>query len=166
MPVLKQKKNIKFITPAGYENLKQKLKAYEQRYEKVSAGKAEIAEQCGDAWHDNPTFEEAERLQKLYAEQIRTIKKQLKEAKIFKPTTAKRNRAGIGSKIKVKYPNGKTNVITITGSSESDPDRGLIAYDTPLGSCLMNKKQGQKARFSTGEQSIEIEIIEIKDIKA
>lgn len=156
----------KIITLQGYERLRERLRQYEQRLAKIMSMKAEAAEVGGDKWHDNFSFEEIERLQKVYGSRISELKQQMRESKIISEAQLKRNaqknKVCIGSKLKIKYPNGKASLIQIVGSGESDPARGLIAYDTPFGKALLNKKPSQKTFFLSNGKQTEIEIVELK----
>jgi transcription elongation GreA/GreB family factor len=48
-------------------------------------------------------------------------------------------------------------LINIGGYGESDPKKGVLAYNTPLGKILMKMKAGEKAKFN----NFDIEIISI-----
>jgi len=139
------------------------IKQYEQKLADIQKGKAQAAEVCGDVWHDNPAFEEIERLQKIYASHIAELKNELRKSKVLNEKdfakSAQSKKISIGSKITIAYLSGETANIQITGSGESNPSKGLIAYDTPLGKALIGKTIGAEVVFFVNEQKIEVKVI-------
>ena len=156
---------MKYITPSGYKKLRKELRDYEKRTAKIVLMKGEAADVGGDKWHDNFSFEEIERLQKVYSARITELKRRLRNAVVLSEAQLKRNarknKVCIGSKVKIRYQNNRTGFIKIVGSGESNPDKGLIAYDTPFGKCLINKKPGQKTFCTAGAKQTKIEILNL-----
>lgn len=158
--------NMSFISQQKFQQIKEKLKEWETKLNETIKGKAEAAEVGGNVWHDNPAFEEIERLHDLYTAKINTIKKELREAQIInrtRQTEVKENNeqsvVSIGSKLLIKYSGGKTVSMEIAGHGESNYDQSKVAYDTPLGQSLMRKRAGDKVSFFVDDKKIEVEII-------
>jgi len=153
------------ITPQGRQRMKKELKIWQNKLASIDKVKADVAEKCGDTWHDNATFEEVERQQRMYAYEILKITNELREAKLLTEkqleTNAQKNKICIGSKIRIKYTNGRIALMKIAGSGDSEPDRGVVAYDTPMGMALLNKKPGQKTELTTNTRKVTIEILNL-----
>jgi len=66
----------------------------------------------------------------------------------------------LGSIVLVKV-NGKEKKYEILGSSESDPDKGVISHTSPIGQILMGKIVGDKVVFKLNDREVEYEILEI-----
>lgn len=135
---------------------------YNELIAKVEAELRDIQSQIGDAyenggdeWHDNFSFEQLTQQITMKSAQIRQLKAVLGNIKIAEPP---RNPTSvcIGCTVKIKM-NSEEKIITIGGYGESDPRKGILAYNTPLGKILMNLKKGAATKFN----NFNIEIIEI-----
>ncbi|OJF77604.1 MAG: transcription elongation factor GreA [Treponema sp. CETP13] len=92
------------------------------------------------------------------------LQDEIDRAQIFDPSSVTVARVGFGNK--VELTNTKTNateVFTILGPWESDPDNGIISYMSPLGNSIMNAKVGETLSFEINEvtYSYKIEKIEV-----
>lgn len=166
----KKKTSLKLMTPEGYKKLLEEKRKYERKLAEIRRGKAQAYETGGDGWHDNYAFEEIERLEKLYTAHLAEFQRQLRGVRVLTEfellSNAQKDEINIGSLIKIKCPDGKTRVIKIVGAGESDPKRGEIAYNTPLGKAIMGKRAGETISFMIEGKTIKIQIIElIKPIK-
>jgi transcription elongation GreA/GreB family factor len=55
---------------------------------------------------------------------------------------------GLGTRVKVTdLSTSSTDTFSILGAWDSDPDRGIVSYLTPLAQALMNKKVGEDVEF-------------------
>jgi len=50
---------------------------------------------------------------------------------------------------------------TILGEVESDPNKGIISFESPLGIELMNAKVGDEIELDRGTTTIEYEVLDI-----
>ena len=50
----------------------------------------------------------------------------------------------------------------IVGTIESDPDRGWISNESPIGKALLNKKKGETVLINTPNGSYSVKIVSIK----
>ena len=71
-------------------------------------------------------------------QRILDIEDHLKRAIIIEPNS-NTEEVGLGSQVEVKI-NNKIKVYQILGSSETDPKRGIISHNSPIGKALMNRK--------------------------
>ena len=54
----------------------------------------------------------------------------------------------VGTCVKVTdLLSGQSDTFTILGAWDSDPDKGVVSYLTPLAQALMNKKVGEESEF-------------------
>lgn len=157
------KQKIVFITFDGAKKIKQKIREYQKKLKNLSASKAEIAVSGGDLWHDNPAFEEVERLQKLYQQLIAEMRFQLVHSRVVsnKKSESELKCVRIGSKLKIRHVDGSLKTIFIVGSGEGDPGNAKVAYDSPLGSFLIGKKLGFRGHFEINGQKDIITVMEI-----
>jgi len=66
----------------------------------------------------------------------------------------------LGSKILVKV-DGKEKHYEILGSSESNPEKGIISHNSPIAQLLLGKKAGDKVKLKLKDIEVEYEILEV-----
>ncbi len=74
--------------------------------------------------------------------------------------TASTGRIRIGSKVRVLI-SGREREYSILGSSETDPLRGIISHNSPIGQSLIGKSAGDTFSYQTQEKRIEGQIVSI-----
>ena len=78
-------------------------------------------------------------------------------------TKAKAGEVGIGSTVVVYDEEFEEELsLTILGSTESNPAKGIISNNSPLGSALLGKKEGDKVTVKSEGGDITYKIIDIK----
>jgi len=83
----------------------------------------------------------------------------LKRAVIIKQTkNAETVQLGNGVTVEIS---GKQKTYLILGSSETDPARGIISHNSPLGSALLGHKVGDTIMIRQASKEIECRIIKI-----
>ena len=83
-------------------------------------------------------------------------------AHVIDPSSYEHDKVRFGSTIMLE--NLETNeevTYTIVGSTESNPDRGLISYYSPLAIQLMGKSEGEEVTIKLPSGQQEYEILEI-----
>ncbi|MFA7314768.1 MAG: GreA/GreB family elongation factor [Candidatus Magasanikbacteria bacterium] len=66
----------------------------------------------------------------------------------------------LGSIVVVRI-NGKEKQYEILGSSESNPEKGIISHNSPIAQLLLGKKVGDKVSLKLKDKSVEYEIVKI-----
>jgi len=148
-----------YFTPEGLEKLKNE---YEHR---ISVLRGDIAKRLKEAKEEgdiseNAGFDAAKEAQAVNEGRIEEIKDILDNAKVFKGSSGK-SIVDIGSGVKVQSKNG-TQDFVIVGAAESDPAKGFISNESPLGSSFLGKKKGDKVEVKTPRGVVEYKILEVK----
>lgn len=148
-----------YFTPEGLEKLKNE---YEHR---ISVLRGDIAKRLKEAKEEgdiseNAGFDAAKEAQAVNEGRIEEIKNILDNAKVFKGSSGK-STVDIGSSVKIQSKNG-TQDFVIVGAAESDPLKGFISNESPLGSAFLGKKKGEKVEVKTPKGMVEYKILEVK----
>lgn len=88
------------------------------------------------------------------------IENHLKSAIIIEPSN-NTERVELGSQVTLEI-NGKTRIYQILGSSETDPIRGIVSHNSPIGKALMNRRTGDEVKVITKDKTVTYKIISIK----
>jgi transcription elongation factor GreA len=70
-------------------------------------------------------------------------------------------KVSLGSTVKVKTHQGKTQTYTIVGVAEADPRDGKISNESPVGEALLGKKVGESFDFKAPAGNLTWKIISI-----
>lgn len=140
------------LTEEGLRKLKDRVRDLIEEFMKVSATKGEAAELGGDVWHDNPAFEDVEHRQRMLQEQIADLSEELRNAEFVDGKDGDNEIISIGSTVEVVFENGNTMKVKIGGHAESDPSKGVISYQSPLGLALMGVRIGSICEYQVGSK--------------
>lgn len=148
-----------YFTRRGLAKLKERIEELEQKLRDLQSPSAHVAAVGGDQWHDNASYD-------LLVIDLRGADRRLADAHaclrrampVDPPTTT--DRVAIGTRVKIMRESKETTW-EIVGFGESDPERGLLAYDTPLASVIIGKYEGDIVNGVIGGKDTEIEILEI-----
>lgn len=122
------------------EKLEQKIKELEVKLHGAEIDVAEAVEH--GTWHDNFAFEQSQQTRDFYQSQLNDLRQKFKNAELIKPNTDV-SKVCLGHKV-VLIDGKKEIVYTIVGELDSDLNRGLISYTSPVGKELLGKSVGEK----------------------
>jgi transcription elongation factor GreA len=148
-----------YFTKEGLEKLKAELEHREKVQRGEIADRLKEAKEQGDL-AENAAFDAAKSAQAANEGRIEEIKAILEHAIIFEEGKS-HGVVALGSSVSVESKNGK-NQYVIVGAAESDPIKGFISNESPLGQAFMGKKKGEKVTVHTPKGEIEYKISDIK----
>lgn len=93
-------------------------------------------------------------------QKIFNLETQLARAIIIKPVK-QADRIQLGHKVTVEI-NGKQKIFQILGSVETNPQKGIISHNSPIGSALIGRKVGDIVKIKIADKEVEYKIIKIK----
>ena len=148
-----------YFSKEGLEKLKKELE------ERLSVLRPEIAARIKEAKEqgdlsENAEYDAAKESQALNEGRIEEIKDILEKAVII--TTG--NTSGVvsvGSTVVIESKNG-TQTFSIVGAAESDPAKGFISNESPLGSSFLGHKKGDSIEVKTPKGMSEYKILEVR----
>jgi len=155
------------MTRVGYEKITKELNFYkkEERPETVIA--LEEARQLGDL-KENAEYHAAKDKLKLIDIQIAELGAIISKAVIIDPETLPHDRVCFGSTVNlVDVKTDEEFQYSIVGSVESNPDKGLISFNSPLAKQLLGKEEGEelKAQLPNGVRGFEVLDVFYKELE-
>ncbi len=146
------------LTEEGYNEIKKELDYLRGEARNEIAEKIKAAREYGDLT-ENAEYEEAKNEQAFLEGKIFELERKLSNAKVAKKS--KRDRIiNIGDKVTVydtKYD--ETLTYTLLGNGEGDPDHGKLSNDSPLGSALIGKREGDIIELVTPSGPVTFKVI-------
>ncbi len=151
--------NNQYFSKEGLEKLKKELE------ERINVLRPDIAKRLKEAKEEgdiseNAAFDSAKEAQAVNEGRIEEIKDTLENAKIFTGSSGK-STVEVGSSATVESKNGTQHFI-IVGAAESDPIKGFISNESPLGKAFLGHKKGDKVEVKTPKAVVEYKILEVK----
>jgi transcription elongation GreA/GreB family factor len=131
----------------SWESLERRKNEYQELVQKkIPANSKEIAiaRSYGDL-RENHEYKAAKEMQKILMRQKSDLETQLVRARGTDFANVKTDVVGIGTKVGVTELNANhSEHFEILGAWDSDPEKGIISYLTPVAQALMNKKAGEE----------------------
>lgn len=122
--------------------MKEELEHLKNAKQKEVAERLRKAIAFGDL-SENFEYHDAREEQEMLQKRITELEEQIREAKVVESTSQK-EKVQVGSRVQVQM--GKERVkYTIVTAQEANPLEGKISAESPIGSALLGKKEGEKA---------------------
>ncbi len=149
-----------YITLEGKKEKEERLEYLKNVRRPEVLEKLKAAREYGDL-SENSEYDAARAEQGRMETEIKMIEDTLRLAKIVKSTSSETVRVGSTVKVLDKEMDEEIEY-KIVGSIESDPDKGYVSNESPIGKALMGKKKGDKVQITTPMgDSYEVEVLSI-----
>ena len=144
------------ITEDKFGKLENELRKLQKFSLPRAAEEVQTLAQMGD-FSENAAYQMAKGRLRGINQRILELEDQLNHAVIIKPG---KNAAmvSLGCAVTLEI-SGKEKTYLILGSAETDPQKGVISQNSPLGSALMGKKTGDKIKLT--DKGTEYKIMKI-----
>ena len=149
-----------YFSKEGLERLKSELE------ERTTVLRSEIAKRIKEAKEEgdiseNAAFDAAREAQASNEGRIEEIKAALENAVVISGSSGG-GIVSVGSGVKVESKERGSQSFVIVGAAESDPVKGFISNESPLGKAFIGRKKGDKVEVKTPKGIAEYKILEIK----
>lgn len=143
------------------ESLEQIRREYDELVsEKIPANKKaiEAAREHGDL-RENSEYKMARQDQDILLARRAKIEQDLEHIQVIDYQKVETDRVAIGTVVTLDIGKGRQRRLAILGAWDGDPQRNIIAYQTPLGQALLNRQPGDTVQLS-GQPEMRVEKIE------
>ncbi len=132
-----------YLTKDGYKALESRLMYLKSQAREEVAKKIGIAREFGDL-SENAEYDAAKEEQAQIEAEITEIEAKLRFGKIINKSRIDTGKVVVGCHVKLYDIEFDEELeYQITGSTESDPTKGLISNNSPVGKALIGKKKGE-----------------------
>jgi transcription elongation factor GreA len=148
------------MTAEFKKQLEEKLYDLKVNGRPKAAEQIRVAREFGDL-SENAEYDIAKEEQAKLEAEIIDIEQKLRSAVIIEEKT-KTDRVDFGSKIRIQeLESGAEYDYTIVGSTESDPIRGKMSNESPIGKAAMGKKKGDMLMVSAPKGLVQYKLLKI-----
>ena len=154
------------MTKFGYEKLQAELNHLKSVERPAIVKAIEEAVALGDL-KENAEYHAAKERQGQIDDRLNELSALLANARIVDPSELEHSRVSFGSTVVLcDLDTDEEVTYTIVGGCESDPDNGLISFNSPLAKQLLGKEEGDefKVRVPGGEKEYEVLEVKYQDI--
>jgi len=154
------------MTEYGYKKLMNELNDLKKKQRPETVIELDIARSHGDL-KENAEYHAAKERLAFIDGRVGELSDLVSRAQVIDPTLYEHEKIRFGSTIMLE--NLATNeevTYTIVGSTESNPDRGLISYYSPLAIQLMGRGEGDEVtiKLPSGKQVYEVLEVAYREI--
>jgi len=115
---------------------------------------------------ENAEYKAAKEKQDELNAKVAKLKNEIERAQIFDKSTLSAVKIAFGTIATLKNElSGDTEAYTILGPWESDPERNVISYLSPLGKKLQNHKPGERLSFTIHDRKFQYLVERIETVK-
>lgn len=152
-----------YLTKAGYKKLQGELdQLRDVRRKEVAERLHEAAESSLGEFVEDPEFEAAKNEQAFVEGRIRELELTLANAQIINRRKKSNGVVQIGSRVTIREGRRNPEEYIIVGHAEADPRKGKISHESPLGSALLAKKEGEKVKIEAPNGAFSVRIVKVK----
>lgn len=152
-----------YLTQEWLDKLKKELNHLKTVKLKEVEDKLRVAKAEGDL-RENAEYAAALEDKALSEGRISQLENKLKDVEIISMEDIDNSSINLGNKVKLKDINTKEETkFTIVGTMEVNPFKNFISNESPLGSILMGKKEGDDVCFKAlaGDGEFKYKILEV-----
>ena len=153
--------DVKFFTAEGIKKMEEELDYLRSVKRGEVAEKIKVARSFGDL-SENAEYDEARKEQSFMEGRIQELEYILSNAQVIREEDLKSDVVNVGSVVTVyNETRKKEKVYSLVGSSETDPLKGKISQDSPIGAALTGHHAGETVQVTvpSGVLSLRIEKI-------
>lgn len=149
-----------FLTREGYQKFQEELELL------IKVRRHEVAErlsQAVDGSDDDDTaeYEAAKDEQGMIEARIKKLEIMLASACILDEQPRQPDRVDVGDHVTVQEAGFEPETYLLVGPAEADPLKGRISHESPLGTALLGRKVGDRAKVNAPDGPFEVEVLSI-----
>ena len=149
------------MTEYGYNKLITELKNLKEVERPQNIIEIDTAREHGDL-KENAEYHAARERQLFLDARINQLTQLVAEARVIDPASLTHDKVSFGSTIKLEDLDSEEQfTYTIVGATESNPEKGLISYNSPLAKQLLGKFVGDEVSVVLPKGRVEYEVLDI-----
>ncbi|MFK7933954.1 MAG: transcription elongation factor GreA [Saprospiraceae bacterium] len=153
--------NYVYLTPEGYENLKNQLEELKTKGRAEASAAIAEARDKGDL-SENAEYDAAKDAQGLMEAKINELEKTMANARVLDASQLDASKVTVLSKVTIKnMANKKEVTYKLVSEAEADVKQKKISVSSPIGKGLLGKKVGEIAEVQTPRATMKFEVMNI-----
>ena len=151
-------------TQKSYDKKKEELKDINTVQMPEILKEINFARELGDL-RENSEYQYAKEHKRELERRIGELNNDLATVRVMTVQDVLPGLIGFGTKVTLRDRlNGSEVIYTFMGRWESEPEKGIIDFNAPLGQHLVNHKVGDEVKFEINERQYDFEVISIETV--
>ncbi len=154
-----------FLTKEGFKSLQERLDYLKSTKREEVSKKIGVAREFGDL-SENSEYDAAKEEQAQVEAEILEIENKLRYGKIIDKKDLDTSAVSVGCHVKLRDLDYDDEFeYQIVGATDSDPTKGIISNESPVGKALIGKKVGDKVNVilpQNNNATIRLEVLKIR----
>ncbi|MCX7049478.1 MAG: GreA/GreB family elongation factor [Candidatus Sumerlaeota bacterium] len=144
-----------YVTRQSYEDRQVELQRLRTVDIPANSERIKHARAMGDL-SENAEYDAAKEEQARLMNRVHEMEDLIRHARIFEPADIQTDTGGPGSRIWIRFEDGKNERFDLLGIWDAKPEQGILSYRSPLGSQFLKHKVGDRLELSlpSGESRI------------
>lgn len=149
------------ITSQGKVQLEERLRYLKVERRPIVGEHIKTAREYGDL-SENSEYDAAKKEQTQLEAEIALIEDTLKNARVVDPKKLDNKSVQVGNNVTLYDAEFDEEIVyRIVGSIESDPDKGYVSNESPIGQALLGKKVGEEVTITTPGGKLVLKVLKI-----
>lgn len=150
-----------YITPMGFNRLQTEYD-YLKKTERPQVTKLVAwAASLGDR-SENADYQYGKKRLREIDRRLRFLGRRIHDAQVISPLKVGGDHIVFGASVILVDENGKEFHYSVVGVDETNPENGLISWQSPLGKALLGKKEGDEIIVKAPSGDIDYEILKVE----
>jgi transcription elongation factor GreA len=150
-----------YFTEAGYEKLRKEIEGLERYLKNDIAKEIATAREHGDL-RENAEYESAKNKQANYMAKLGLLQERFQNARIIRKSDLPDGMVTLGKVVTiVDKTTGEKEKYIILGDGETDIEKGIISYQSPVAQALMKHRIGDEVEIRLPRKTKKVAIAEI-----
>ena len=151
-----------YFTEKGYRKIRDEIDKLEKFIKRDIAKEIATAREHGDL-KENAEYAAARDKQALHMARLGQLQERFGKARIVRKEDLAPDVITLGKRVKIKDVNsGDEREYTILGEGETDVDKGIISYQSPLAKALLSHKEGDLVDVQLPRGSKKFKVLEVE----
>ena len=139
------------------------IQALERELKKELPREIQRARELGDL-RENAEYQAAKERQRFVEARIGMLRARLSEISLLNLDKLPRDRAALGSTVRLREAEGETVVYQLVMPEDADPGKGFISTASPIGRAIVGRELGDEISVPTPRGVRDFEIVELTTI--
>ena len=151
-------------TQRSYDKKKEELKDINTVQMPEILKEINFARELGDL-RENSEYQYAKEHKRELERRIGELNNDLSTVRVMTPSDVLPGLIGFGTRVQLEDRiGGGTVTYTFMGRWESEPEKGIIDFNAPLGQHLVNHKAGDEVKFEINERQYDFKVISVETV--
>ena len=151
-----------YFTEKGYHKLKDEMDALEKHIKQDIAKEIAAAREHGDL-KENAEYAAAKEKQEMSMVKLGQLQDRLTNGTVVRKEDLPKDKITLGKRVRTKdADSGDEREYTILGEGETDIDKGIISYQSPIATALIHHKEGDVVEVQLPRGMKKLKVLKIE----